>query len=408
MRVLYFSQYFLPEVGATQTRAYEMAQGLVRAGHQVTMIAEVPNHPSGIIPPEYRSKLYERVDLEGMDVIRVWVKTSPEKNFRSRMAFYLSYMVMAILSGLLLARGKYQVIYVTSPPLFAGAAAVIVSYLRRLPLVFEVRDLWPESAIALGEIRNPQAIRWATQLEEVCYRRARKVVVTTNEMVDYLVRRGFSPDKIVVIPNGANTDLFRFDSQLRQKNRAELGLVEKFVVGYAGLLGIAQGLEACLDAAARLGQRDPSVHFLFIGDGPVKLALQEKAEKEKITNVTFLPSQPRETIPGYLSASDIALVPLTRTRLLGALPSKMFDAMACQRPVLLGAEGEAQIVLEKAQAGIVVEPENVEAIVDAILHLKADTLRSYQMGLNGLKAVEANYSRQALAQKLVNLLEGII
>src|SRR5574342_1417632 len=180
MRILYLSQYFPPEVGATQTRAYEMARGLVRAGHQVTMIAEVPNHPSGIIPPRYRGKLYERSLWYGIEVIRVWVKASPVKNFRGRMAFYLSYMLMAALAGLSLARGKYDVIYTTSPPLFAGAAGLTLSYLRRIPLVFEVRDLWPESAVALGELRHPRAIKLAELLEKRCYQRARAIVVVTS------------------------------------------------------------------------------------------------------------------------------------------------------------------------------------------------------------------------------------
>ena len=152
MRILYLSQYFPPEVGATQTRAYEMARGLVKAGHQVTMIAEIPNHPSGIIPPQYRGKLYEQANLDGIDVIRVWVKTSPVKSFPARMAFYLSYALMGTLAGLFGARGKYDLIYATSPPLFVGAAALSISHLRRTPMVFEVRDLWPESAIVLGEL----------------------------------------------------------------------------------------------------------------------------------------------------------------------------------------------------------------------------------------------------------------
>ena len=180
MRVLYLSQYFPPEVGATQTRAYEMARHLVTAGHQVTMLTEVPNHPSGIIPSEYRGRLYERSDLEGIDVIRVWVKASPVKTFASRMAFYLTYMVNAILAGLLLARGRYDAIYATSPPLFVGGAALVLSYSRRIPLLFEVRDLWPESAVVLGEMTDARAVRLAGKLEEMCYNRARCVVVVTE------------------------------------------------------------------------------------------------------------------------------------------------------------------------------------------------------------------------------------
>ena len=152
MRILYLSQYFPPEVGATQTRAHEMARYLVAQGHQVTVIGEIPNHPKGIIPPEYRGKLYERARLDGIDVIRVWVKTSPVKNFRTRMGFYLSYMVNATLAGWLLARGAYEAVYATSPPLFVGGAGLALSLLRRIPLVFEVRDLWPESAVVMGEL----------------------------------------------------------------------------------------------------------------------------------------------------------------------------------------------------------------------------------------------------------------
>jgi glycosyltransferase involved in cell wall biosynthesis len=408
MRIKYLSQYFPPEVGATQTRAYEMACGLVRAGHHVTMIAEVPNHPSGVISPEYRGKFYERTNLDGIDVIRVWVKTSPTKTFRSRMAFYLSYTFMAILAGLFLARGRYDIIYATSPPLFVGAAALIISQVRRIPLVFEVRDLWPESAIALGELRNPRAIRWATKLEETCYRRARQIVVTTQEMVDYLSKRGFEANKITVIRNGANTELFCLDPTARCDLRNKLGLKDKFVVVYAGLLGIAQGLGASLEAASLLATIEPQVHFLFIGDGPVKRALQEQVENLGLTNVTFLPPQPRDTIPGYLSAGDAALIPLTRKRLLGALPSKMFDAMACQRPVVLSAEGEARDVLCEADAGIVVPPEDPPALAEAVLGLYGDPGLCVRYGQNGRRAVTAHYSRQMQAQQLVQLLQEIV
>lgn len=407
MRILYLSQYFPPEVGATQTRAYEMARGLVKAGHHVTIIAEVPNHPTGIISSEYQGKWYERASLDGIDVIRVWVKTSPSKNFCTRMAFYLSFMLMAIFAGIFLARGKYHIIYATSPPLFVGGAALVLSYLRRIPLVFEVRDLWPESAVVLGELSNPHAIKLATRLEETCYHRAIKIVVTTNEMVNHLSNRGFIVDKIMVISNGANTELFQFDSVARQKIRSELNLEKKFVVVYAGLMGIAQGLDSCLDAAAQINQQKLSVHFLFIGDGPIKGKLQEKALALDLTNITFLAAQPRHTIPNYLSAGDVALVPLTRKRLLGALPSKMFDAMACQRPVILAAEGEASEILTHERAGMVILPEDADVLVKTILTLQHSPDTCRQLGKNGHQAVVERYSRQAQAQQLVNLLANV-
>jgi glycosyltransferase involved in cell wall biosynthesis len=405
MRVLYLSQYFPPEVGATQTRAYEMAQGLVRAGHSVTMIAEVPNHPAGVIPPEYRGKIYERSELDGIDALRVWVRTSPIKTFRSRMAFYLSYASMAVVAGLLFARGRFDVIYATSPPLFVGAAGLVLSYLRRTPLVLELRDLWVESAVALGELRSPRAIRWATRLEGSCYRRARRIVVTAREMVDYLVDRGLDRDKIAVVRNGSNVELFRPRPEAGRRIRESLDLSDRFLVLYAGLLGIAQGLEIVLEAAALLSERDPDVRFLLIGDGPVKAGLQEQARGLGLQNVSFLPAQPRHTIPDYLAAANVALVSLTRKRLIGALPSKMFDAMACQRSVLLCAEGEACDVLREADAGIVVPPGDPAALAEAILELKSDPERCARHGRNGREAVQSHYSRRILARELTELLE---
>lgn len=405
MRVLYLSQYFPPEVGATQTRAYEMAQGLVRAGHQVTMITEVPNHPSGIIPPAYKGKLYERTDLDGIDVIRVWVKTSPIKTFRSRMIFYLSYMVMATLAGLFIARGRYDGLYATSPPLFVGPAALAISYLRRIPFFFEVRDLWPESAIAMEELNNPQAIRLAEWLERACYRRARKVVVVTKGIYNRLLERGYQPQKLWLIFNGANAELFYYQSDAGRQIRQQLGISDKFVVIYAGIHGLAQGLEFILETAQRLTTR-PDIHFLFVGEGPVKEQIVQMAGERQLTNVTFHPEVARSQMPAFLSAANVALVPLRRLDLFkGALPSKMFDAWACRCPTLVMIDGESRTVLEEVQAGIFVEPENIEALMKTILDLKNNPAKCSQMGLNGQKTVLVNYSRQALAHKLVDLLE---
>lgn len=408
MQILYLSQYFPPEVGATQTRAYEMARGLVEAGHHVTIIGEMPNHPSGIIPPEYRGKLYERVELDGIDVIRVWVKASPVKTFRTRMAFYLSYMVSAALAGLVLANGKYNVLYATSPPLFVGAAALIISYVRRIPFVFEVRDLWPESAVALGELRNPRFIKLAHWLEWRCYRRARRIVVVTEGIRERLLARGLPAEKLALIPNGANTDLFRPHPAAAAALRKELGLESSFLVLYAGIHGIAQGLETVLQAARQV-QAEPDIRFLFVGEGPVKAQLMEQARELGLTNVIFHAQVPRLQMPAYLSSAHVALVPLRKLELFeGALPSKMFDAWACACPTLVAISGEAQRVLDEAQAGVWVEPENAEALARAILALRQDVPQCRLMGENGRRYVEAHYSRQAQAQQLIQLLQGSI
>jgi glycosyltransferase involved in cell wall biosynthesis len=400
MRILYLSQYFPPEVGATQTRAHEMARGLVEADHRVTMIAELPNHPSGIVPPEYRGKLYERSELDGIEVIRVWVKASPVKTFRTRMAFYVSYMVSATVAGLFLARGKFDVIYATSPPLFVGAAALAASYLRAIPLVFEVRDLWPESAVSLGELRNRRAIALAERLERACYQRARRIVVVTEGIRQRLLERGLPPEKLVVIPNGANTELFRPRPEAGLALRQELGLEDAFVVLYAGIHGIAQGLDTVVEAA-RLLQNAPNIRFLFVGEGPVKADVIALAQQYGLENLRFHPEVPRERMPAFLSAVDVALVPLRRLELFrGALPSKMFDAWAAGCPTLVSIEGEARSVLEEAGAGRFVIPEDPHSMVEAIRSLSEDRKACQRMGLRGRVFVQEHFSRRAQARTL--------
>jgi glycosyltransferase involved in cell wall biosynthesis len=406
MDILYLSQYFPPEVGATQTRAYEMARGLVQAGHRVTMIAEIPNHPSGIVPPEYRGKWVECSQLDGIDVLRVWVKASSVKTFKSRMAFYLSYMTDAALVGALRARGPFDVVYATSPPLFVGAAGLALHWLKRAPFVFEVRDLWPESAVALGELNSPRAIAWAGKLEELCYNRASRIVVVTEGIRQRLLERGIPAGKLALIPNGANTDLFQPQPALGAQFRAAHGLpADAFVAVYAGIHGIAQGLETVLHAASLL-RNEPGVRFVLVGEGPVKAELQALAAELRLDNVMMLPEQPRSAMPAILSAADGAIVPLRKLELFqGALPSKMFDAWACELPLLLSIDGEARRTLDAAQGGLYIPPEDQNALAAAIRSLAAQPDRGRSLGQNGRRYTEQHHSRQAQARALEKLLK---
>jgi len=407
MRILYLSQYFPPEIGATQTRAYEMASYLVKAGHQVTMLTEFPNHPSGIIPPAYRGKWYERAPLDGIDVIRVWVKASPVKDFRNRMLFYLSYMCNAAIAGLLLARGRYDLTYATSPPLFVGGAALALSALKGLPLVFEVRDLWPESAVALDELQNPRAIAWATRLEKMCYNKAARIVVVTEGIQQRLLERGLPAARLHLIPNGTNTNLFQPQPAAGGRLRREWGLEGKFIVLYAGIHGLAQGMEALVEAA-RLLQDQPDIHFVFVGEGPKKSAVAALKEAYKLQNLTMLAERPTKEMPAFLSAANVALAPLRKLALFqGALPSKMFDAWACACPIVLSIEGEARRVLEEANAGVYAEPENPASIAAAIKSLRDAPGRAKELGANGRRYVEENYSRERMAQHLEALLREV-
>jgi glycosyltransferase involved in cell wall biosynthesis len=409
VHILYLSQYFPPEAGATQTRAYEMARNFVRLGHPTTILTEFPNHPSGVIPLQYHGKIYERSDLDGIDVLRVWVKASPIKNFRNRMLFYLTFMVNATLMGLFLAHDHYDLIYASSPPLFVGGAALVLSYLKRTPLVFEVRDLWPESAVALGEISNPQAIAWATRLEEACYRKARLIIVVTQGIQARLIERNIPLRKVKLIPNGANINLFQFRSEGRERIRTELKLNNKFIAIYAGIHGIAQGLENLIEAANQLREAK-DIHFLMIGEGPKKADIAELAARYALSNLTMLPEQPREDMPDYLSAADVAIIPLRNLDLFkGVLPSKLFDAWACQRPVLLSiVDGEARHVMELAGGGICVPPEDPTLIAEALIVLKNQPAERGAMGLRGRFYTVDHYSRQSLARDLADLLGDMV
>jgi glycosyltransferase involved in cell wall biosynthesis len=307
-----------------------------------------------------------------------------------------------------MARGHYDLMVATSPPLFVGGVALALGALRRIPFVFEVRDLWPESAVAMGELKNPRYIRWATRLEESCYRQARHLVTVTQGLADRLIERGIAGSKVSVIPNGANTDMFRPLPQARAQVRSRLGLANQFVVVYAGLLGIAQGLHVLIEAARLL--RDESIHFLFVGDGPVRADLEKVVETYGLSNVTFVGAVPREDVPEYLAAADIATVVFMDTPLFQrSMPSKMFDALACGRPVLLSApEGEAASVLRQSGGGIHVAPESPDAIADAVRRLKGRPDEIEQLGRRGRPFVAEHYSRQAHAAQLEALLRKLV
>jgi colanic acid biosynthesis glycosyl transferase WcaI len=408
MRILYISQYFPPEAGATQSRAHEMAKNWVKLGHRVTMITEFPNHPSGIIASDYRGKLYDKSELDGIEVLRVWVKASVFKNFVNRMLFYLSFMVNASIAGIILTRGKFDLIYASSPPLFVGGTALFLRFIKRIPMVFEVRDLWPEVAIAMGELTHPAAISLATKLEELCYQKAILVVPVTHGFYNRLKDRGVSEDKLIVITNGSNTDLYRFKSESRELIREELGLKDKFVVIYAGIFGLQYDFDNLIKSADLL-KTHHDIHFVLIGDGPKKTDIQNLLHSAQLPNITLLPEKPIEEIPEYLSASDVALIPFRKLDIFQAtIPLKLFDAWACARPVILCNEGESCELVYSAKGGIVIPPEEPEKMVEAILRLKDSPIERKSMGDNGLGYINLNYSRAMLAEQLITHLETLI
>jgi len=260
----------------------------------------------------------------------------------------------------------------------------------------------------LGDLQNSLAISFATRLESMCYRRARLIPVVTQGIINRLIERDIPEHKILLVSNGANIDLFHFMPEERERIRTELGLSSKFVAIYAGIHGLAQGLETVVEAAQKLVSIQ-DIHIIFIGEGPKKAEVTALAQQYHLANLTLLPEKPREQIPSYLSAADVSLIPLRNIELFnGALPSKIFDAWACQRPVILSVEGEASHVVEQAQGGIFVQPENPAALAKTLIQLRDNPMEREKMGKNGRIFTEKNYSRAAIAKQLINTLEGIL
>jgi glycosyltransferase involved in cell wall biosynthesis len=402
MKVLVLSQYYPPEVGATQTRVHHFSSRLAAAGHDVSVVAEMPNHPKGVVFEGYRGKLVAR---GRDDLVRVWVYTSPRKSLARRLAFYGTYMVNAVLAALLVVRRRPDVIFASSPPLPVLCAAYAVSRVTRRPFVADIRDIWPAIGVALGEVRGNRAVRLAQRLERFLYRTARRITVVTEGFVDHVVAQGADPEKVTFLPNGTVPELFspdRTDPTLRE----ELG-EPRFVVGFFGNHGIAQGLPAVVDAASLLFDRE-DIHFLFVGEGPVKEELIAKARTENLSNVTFREQVPIEEVAEQIAACDMALVPLRRLETLETfVPSKLFDFLACATPVLLMVDGEARRILEKSGGGVYVEPEDARGLAEAVRRMADEPGQLAEMGRSGREYVLAHHSRHKQADRLEALLQQV-
>jgi glycosyltransferase involved in cell wall biosynthesis len=398
MKILMLTQYFYPEVGATQTRIYEFARNLVNHGHEVTVITEVPNHPIGIIHEQYQGRLFITEEIDGIRVIRVWVWARQKKNFFNRILFYLSYMVMSFFAGLF-DKGRYDIIFATSPPLFVGVSGYLLSIFKRSRFVLDVRDLWPAAATALGELSNKRIIQLAEKIELILYKNAAAIVAVTRGFCEFIVRHGGDRKKIHYIPNGTVVEMFNPQpSDLELK--ASLGLEGKFIVTFAGTLGIAQGLWSLIHAAKLLRDHE-DIALLFIGDGPVKRQLLELARDLQLANTYFLPQVPVNHINPYLNISNVLLVSLKNDPVFDTfIPSKMFDFMACGKPIILSVNGEARRIFEEANAGLYVPPENFYDLSDSIIYLYEHPELCRLYGENGRNFVIRNFSRAEQSEKL--------
>ncbi|MGB6679070.1 MAG: glycosyltransferase family 4 protein [Terriglobales bacterium] len=411
MKILYLSQYFPPEMGAPAGRAAELSRLWAEDGHEVTVLTGFPNHPTGIVPPRYRSKFRQFVmheNHDGVNVVRTWLLPFPNRKAYERMLNYSSFCISAAATGMFLHRP--ELVIASSPQLLVGLSGWWLARCNGVPFVFEVRDLWPESLAAVGVSgHNSLLHRLLAKIAGFLYRSCDRLVVVTPAFKEYLVEHWRVPDeKIFVVENGVETSLF---SRLTPNTalRRAIGAEEKFVVSYIGTMGNAHGLETLLDAAALLRERAPEVLFLMVGEGAEKARIVSLAHARGLTNVRFVGQQPREKIPAYITASDVCFVLLKKAELFKTvLPTKMLEFMSCARPVILGVDGHARSVMERANAGIFVTPESSAELAEAILRLAADPALCESLGRNGRQYVLQHFSRQQTAEVYLDVLQDLL
>ena len=412
MKILYISQYFPPEMGAPSARASELARHWAGAGHEVSILTGFPNHPTGIVPVEWRSRLrrliyHEKID--GVNVYRTWLWPLPNRKAHERMRNYASFCLSAALRGMFLPRP--DVIIASSPQLLVGLSGWWLALTRDIPLVFEVRDLWPESLSAVGLGGEDSLLHQALAgIAGFLYDRANRIVVVTAAFKQHLVQRWRVPaEKIDVAENGVETDLFSpSDPAGRAALRNEIVPASCFLVSYIGTMGMAHGLETLLDAAAKLQSENPKVFLLMIGEGAEKDRIKAIAQSRQLENIRFLDQQPREKVAAYISASDVCVVLLRKTEVFKTvIPTKMLEFMSCARPVILGVQGEAEQILLRSGAGLVIQPENAHQLVSAIQRLAANPDLGPALGQNGRAYILENFSRRSTAQKYMRILEAV-
>jgi putative colanic acid biosynthesis glycosyltransferase WcaI len=404
--ILFVTPYYPPEVGAAQTRIGETAVRLVKRGHRVTVLTTLPNYPSGVVPLEYRGGKRRREVLDGVDVVRVWSYISPNRGFFGRILAQLSFGCLArFLGGR--AIGQPDIIIVESPPLFDTIGGRFLSTLKRCPYILTVADIWPESAVQLGVLHNRLAIWLAERLEWSSYQRSGAVWAVTDGIRQTLVGRGLPAHRVFVLPNGV--DVRKFTPIDKSSARAELGWGDEFTVLYAGTIGLAHGLATVLEAAYRL-RAHPDIRIILMGDGAARTELMAEARQRGAANVTFVEVQPHDRMPLIISASDTCLVALRKVPLFeGALPSKMYEAMACARPILLAVDGEArQLIVNETGAALYVPQEDPAALAQAILALQAQPSMAAQMGRRGRTLVMARFDRDQLTSLLEEHIAAVL
>ena len=398
MKILFLTDNFPPEVNAPATRTYEHCQEWIKSGIDVTVITCAPNFPHGKLYKGYKNRLYQKENIDGINVIRVWSYMSSNSGFIKRVLDYLSFAFVSFWVGLF---QKFDVIVATSPQFFTTWTGYGLSKLKRKPWIFELRDIWPESIATVGALKQGRIIRFLEKIELALYRDATKVIAVTDAFKENLIARGIDKEKIEVVTNGSNLELFNAKEKDRELLK-KLDLENRFIVGYIGTHGLAHSLDFIVCSIAKI--KDKNIHFLFVGDGAMKEKIVSIANDLDLDNITFLDPILKEDVPLYLSICDVSLAPLKKSdNFKTVIPSKIFEASAMGKPTLLGVEGEAQKIIEKYSAGVCFLPED-----EGDFLLKLQKLREKDIYLNckkGCEELSKAYDRKKLAQEMLQIIQ---
>ncbi len=402
MKILILSQYFPPEMGAPQTRLYELAQRIKQAGHQVLVLTAMPNYPTGKVFDGYRRKLRMTEDMEGLKVVRTWIVPSKSASLAKRTVAFLSFMLTSVLLGVW-GIGKQDILLFESPPLFSVPSAIILKRLLRAKAVMYVADVWPDIILRMGRAQKGLGVKLMFWLEKLGYHHS-DVVALTTPGARAQVQERFPTIRTTVLSNGADTTFFRPDLRSQMvRDRFGVG-PDDFMVGYIGLHGLAQGIEAILDAAERLADRS-RIKFVMIGDGVEKANLVALAEKKGLNNIRFEPPKPRTEIPPILASCDVSVVPLV-TRLPGTMPSKVYEALAAGVPVAVVKHCEGEALVNQYNLGRTFEPLSGEELAAALADL-ADHPEEHERIRANCLAMALRFDRAVLAQRTLDVLTAI-
>jgi glycosyltransferase involved in cell wall biosynthesis len=407
MKLLILTQYFPPEVGAPQNRLFELAVRLQNLGIEITVLTAMPNYPQMEIYVGYKNKKYHYEELEGLKIYRSSIYVSRNKSIISRLRNYFSFVISSARVGKRKLE-NFDFLLCESPPLFLGYSALYLARKKNAKLIFNVSDLWPESAEKLGVVSNKILLRFAYNLEARLYKKSVLVTGQTQGICSNINTR-FSNVKTYWLPNGVDLNYYNPDKIESGNWRSENNFKKEDILFlYAGILGIAQGLETILNVA-KLKINQKNIKFILIGNGPEKEKLISLKEKLKLENVYFFNAVTKKEMPCILKSVNAAIIPLRKLNLfLGAIPSKLFENLAMEVPILLGVDGEArQLFIEKGNAGYYFEPENSIELAKVIELFLIDKQSNINLGINGRKFVNENFNREIIAFQFFNTLQSI-